>query len=245
MSGKHASYYRRPRRRRGRGKGIWITLAVLMASVLMIIGGVKLIVENWAAPAGISGELSAPGVDAEDWRLALVNPWNPIQENYEPELTELRNGETVDSRIYPELQKMFDDARDCGLEPYVTSGYRTNEVQQSLMDEEIENYLSQGYSEEEARQIAEQWVAVPGTSEHQVGLAVDISMEDNGRQGASDLWQWLMENSYKYGFILRYPEDKTAITGIGYEPWHYRYVGKETAEKIYRKGICLEEYLND
>ena len=70
-------------------------------------------------------------------------------------------------------------------------------------------------------------------------------MDDNGSQSAVDVWQWLMENSYKYGFILRYPEDKTEITGIAYEPWHYRYVGKEAAEEIYRRGVCLEEYLGN
>ena len=129
------------------------------------------------------------------------------------------------------------------MEPYVNSGYRTHQLQQSLMDREIADYISQGYSEEEAKEIAEQWVAPPGTSEHQIGLAVDISMEDTSDKNASDVWQWLRENSYKYGFILRYPEDKTDITGIGYEPWHYRYVGKEIAEDIYRQGICLEEYL--
>ena len=174
-----------------------------------------------------------------------MNRWNPIPEGYAPELTELWNGESVDSRIYSDLQEMFDDARAEGLEPYVNAGYRTNEVQQSLMDQEVENYIFQGYSEAEARKMAEQWVAVPGTSEHQMGLAVDISMNDNGSQGAADVWQWLMENSYKYGFILRYPEDKAEITGIAYEPWHYRYVGKETAEEIYRRGVCLEEYLGN
>ena len=151
----------------------------------------------------------------------------------------------MDSRIYSYLQEMFDDARAEGLEPYVNAGYRTNEVQQSLMDQEVEDYISQGYSEADAGEMAEQWVAVPGTSEHQLGLAVDISMDDNGSQSAVDVWQWLMENSYKYGFILRYPEDKTEITGIAYEPWHYRYVGKEAAEDIYRRGVCLEEYLGN
>lgn len=150
----------------------------------------------------------------------------------------------MDSRIYPDLQEMFDDARAVGLNPYVNSGYRTAQVQQSLMDEEINDYMVQGYSEAEARRLAEQWVAVPGTSEHQLGLAVDISMEDTATQTTSDMWQWLMKNSYKYGFILRYPEDKTNITGISYEPWHYRYVGREAAEEIYRSGLCLEEYLS-
>ncbi len=231
---------RKNRRRRRAGFG---TFFLLVISVLMLIGGVKLVVDNWTMPARASGIGTAAGGSGDEWQLLLVNRWNPIPKGYAPELTELWNGESVDSRIYSDLQEMFDDARAEGLEPYVNAGYRTYEVQQSLMDQEVEDYISQGYSEAEAREMAEQWVAVPGTSEHQMGLAVDISMDDNGGQGAVDVWQWLMENSYKYGFILRYPEDKAEITGIAYEPWHYRYVGKEAAEEIYREGVCLEEWL--
>ncbi|MCB6367700.1 M15 family metallopeptidase, partial [Intestinibacillus massiliensis] len=91
------------------------------------------------------------------------------------------------------------------------------------------------------------WVAVPGTSEHQLGLAVDlVSLSNqnlNHSQENTALQKWLMKNSWKYGFILRYPSDKSSITGIGYEPWHYRYVGKKAAKAIYEQGVCLEEYL--
>ena len=250
MYGKSRVYYRKRRKQR---RGLVGTYILLVLSVLLIIVGLKMVIGNWTTVAGAAentifsemlGENVSANEQGDDWQLLLVNSWNPIPEGYKPELTELWNGESVDSRIYPDLQAMFDDARAAGLEPYVTSGYRTDQVQQSLMDEEIADYTAQGYSEEEARSIAEQWVAAPGTSEHQIGLAVDISMENTGTRGASDVWKWLMDHSYKYGFILRYPEDKTDITGISYEPWHYRYVGKEAAKEIYRRGVCLEEYLN-
>lgn len=227
------------------------TYMMLVLSALLIVVGLKLVIDNWTVGVarqsffpGTSGVSQAGDAEADDWQLLLVNRWNSLPDGYAPELTELWNGESVDSRIYPDLQEMFDDARAVGLNPYVNSGYRTAQVQQSLMDEEINDYMVQGYSEAEARRLAEQWVAVPGTSEHQLGLAVDISMEDTATQTTSDMWQWLMKNSYKYGFILRYPEDKTNITGISYEPWHYRYVGREAAEEIYRSGLCLEEYLS-
>ena len=152
-----------------------------------------MVMRNWTTSVQAAGNPYGDG----GWQLMLVNRWHPIPENYAPELTELWNGELVDSRIYPDLQEMFDDARDAGMEPYVNSGYRTHQLQQSLMDREIADYISQGYSEEEAKEIAEQWVAPPGTSEHQIGLAVDISMEDTSDQNASDVWQWLRENSYK------------------------------------------------
>lgn len=181
--------------------------------------------------------------DEEDWNLILVNRWNPIPENYEVALTQLQNGHAVDSRIYPELQQMFDDARAQGIMPTITSSYRTTQEQQQIMDEKISDYQAEGYSYSEAKELAEKWVAIPGTSEHQIGIAVDISTADAGRQDASIVWQWLNENSYQYGFILRYPEDKTDITGTIYEPWHYRYVGKEAAKEIYEQGVCLEEYL--
>ena len=137
---------------------------------------------------------------------------------------------------------MFDDARAQGVFPVVTSGYRTQQTQEMLYEQEIQKYRDQGYSDFEAEELAKKWVAVPGTSEHQLGLAVDIGAEAL-KSDKEQVYQWLYENSARYGFILRYPEDKTEITGINYEPWHFRYVGKEAAQKIYEQGICLEEYL--
>lgn len=191
-----------------------------------------------------SDQQSGSNPEAEgDWKLILVNRWHKIPDGYQPELTRLSNGHAVDSRIYPKLQEMFDDARDEGILPEITSSFRTTEDQQRIMDEKISEYLIQGYSDSEAKELAGKWVAVPGTSEHQIGMAVDISTADAGRQDASIVWNWLNENSYRYGFILRYAEDKTEITGVMPEPWHYRYVGEEAAKEIYHQDICLEEYL--
>ena len=177
------------------------------------------------------------------WNLILVNRDNYIPADYKVQLTELSNGKKVDSRIYPELQEMFDDARAQGYSLFVREGYRTQEEQQQLMDEKIEAYENEGKSKSEAKKLAEQWVAIPGTSEHQLGIAVDINA-DTTKSSSDDVYKWLEENAHTYGFIKRYPSNKTDITGIINEPWHYRYVGKEVASEIYSQGICLEEYID-
>lgn len=183
------------------------------------------------------------------WNLILVNPWHRIPEGFSVELTQLRNGHAIDKRAYPDLQKMMDDMRAEGLDPLICSSYRTSTKQQTLYNNKVNEYLSQGYSLAQAEEEAGKWVAVPGTSEHQTGLAVDIVDTSyqilDERQEETAVQQWLMNNSWKYGFILRYPNAKRDITGIYYEPWHYRYVGKEVAKEIYEKGICFEEYLEE
>ena len=184
-------------------------------------------------------------VASEDngWNLILVNRNSYIPDDYKVELTELSNGEKVDSRIYPELQEMFNDARAQGYGLFVREGYRTQEEQQQLLDEKIEAYENEGKSKSEAKKLAEQWVAIPGTSEHQLGIAVDINA-DTTKSSSDDVYSWLAENAHKYGFIKRYPSDKTDIIGVINEPWHYRYVGKEAALEIYSQGMCLEEYID-
>ena len=176
-----------------------------------------------------------------EWNLIVVNRWNPIPENYSVELTVLSNGQKVDSRIYPHLQEMFDAARAEGIYPIVREGYRTDEEQQEILDDKIQAYINEGYSQWRAERNAKEWVALPGTSEHQLGIAVDINA-DKSKCTNDDVYAWLAENAYKYGFILRYPLDKQEITGTSYEPWHYRYVGVEAAQEIHERGICLEEY---
>ena len=177
----------------------------------------------------------------EEWNLIIVNRWNELPEDYSVELTELSNGQTVDSRIYPYLQEMFDAARAEGIYPIVREGYRTAEEQQEILDEKIQIYINQGYSQSRAERTAKEWVALPGTSEHQLGIAVDINA-DKSKCSNEEVYTWLAENAYKYGFVLRYPMGKQEITGTSYEPWHYRYVGEEAALEIYEQGICLEEY---
>ncbi len=179
-----------------------------------------------------------------DWQLLLVNRWNPIPAGFDVKLVTLSGGHQVDERIYPDLQKMFDDARAEGILPMIYSSYRTTQKQQQLMEDEINKYRQEGYSSREAKKIAETWVARPGTSEHQIGLALDITSADKEAQEPAVVWEWLRKNSYRYGFILRYPEDKTDITGISSEPWHFRYVGETAAAELYQRGICLEEYLD-
>ena len=183
-----------------------------------------------------------------EWPLLLVNRDHPLPEDYNiPTVTDLKNGHAVDSRIYPELQAMMDAARAEGLEPLICSSYRPWERQQELYIRKVRSYVSSGHSWETALELAQSWVQKPGYSEHQTGLALDIvdikhQLLDES-QAETQLQQWLMTHCQEYGFILRYPEEKEDITGVNYEPWHYRYVGKEAAEVIMREGLCLEEYL--
>ena len=187
-------------------------------------------------------DVTTESIDQTAWYLVLVNKNTYIPDDYEFELIELSNGESVDKRIYPDLQEMFDAARNEGVYPIVASGYRTAIEQQSLLDEKIAEYSTSGYSMIEATEKAETWVAVVGTSEHQIGIAVDIN-EDSLHSSSDEVYDWLNQNAYKFGFIIRYPDNKTDITGVIYEPWHYRYVGVEVATEIYYQDICLEEYL--
>lgn len=183
----------------------------------------------------------------KDELLTLVNFENTIPKDWKVDLVQLNNGQSVDRRIYDDLIAMLQAAKSGGLNPLICSSYRTNEKQEQLYQNKVSEYLSQGYSKVEASDKAAFWVARPGTSEHQLGLAVDIVSTKNQRLDRSQEntveQQWLIQNSWKYGFVLRYPTNKNSITGVGYEPWHYRYVGKEHAKKINELGVCLEEYV--
>ena len=181
-------------------------------------------------------------VDGTGWNLILVNKDNPVPDDYSISFTDLSNGKQVDTRIYPALQKMFDDARATGIDLFVREGYRTRDAQQRIMDSRIQQYMDQGNSREDAEALAKQYVAEPGTSEHELGISVDINANNNISSDDA-VYGWLDENAYKYGFIKRYPSDKTDITGINNEPWHYRFVGQEAAKEMKETGMCLEEYL--
>ena len=179
--------------------------------------------------------------------LYLVNPWNPLPEDYTTELVSINSQYQIAATAFEDFMDMMTDCRAAGLEPMVCSAYRTMEYQEELYQNRIDRYVKSGYSEAEATRLAGYSVAVPGTSEHQLGLAVDIVDNDNWHlnetQANMPTQKWLMENSWRYGWILRYPNEKSQITGIIYEPWHYRYVGRPVAKEIYESGLCLEEYL--
>lgn len=232
---------------------IIITVILLIASLLAVF--VSACADNKnsksddtsTAPTAISESSSTTKANRTLWSLMLVNKNNPLPENYEIDVKQLDNGQAVDVRCYDDLQQMMDDCRSAGCAPVICSSYRTQEKQQQLFDAQVEKWKGYGYSESEALIKAGELVAVPGTSEHQLGLAldiVDISYQLlEKEQEDTPVQQWLFENSWKYGFILRYPKDKTSVTGISYEPWHYRYVGKAAAKEIFDEKICLEEYL--
>lgn len=197
-----------------------------------------------SAPEEPEPQSQPTAFDGEIDLLMLVNSTHALPEGYTVDLTELSNGQSVATLIYPALQQMFDDARSQGIYPVVASGYRTPEKQQSLMDEKIQSLVEQGYSQESAQAEALKWVNQVGYSEHQSGLAVDINA-DGIHSAGYEVYDWLAQNAWQYGFILRYPENKTDITGTSYEPWHYRYVGVEAAQAITEQGVCLEEYLGE
>jgi len=180
--------------------------------------------------------------------LHLVNPWNPVPDDYTVELVPINETHQIAAVAYRDYLDMVTDCKEAGFDPAVCSSYRTQEYQEGLFRNRIDRYVKEGYSEEESAVLAGRSVAVPGTSEHQLGLALDIVDNKNWHLDESQAEMptqiWLMENSWRYGWILRYPSEKSQITGIIYEPWHYRYVGKAVAKEIYDLGICLEEYLD-
>lgn len=166
--------------------------------------------------------------------IILANRWNPVPKDYNLNLVKIGSFR-VDASCLESLQQMMADCKAAGYSCQLNSTYRSVATQQAMWDTRYKKYTSQGYSGEEANRIIGQSVAVPGTSEHHTGLAVDI-------KGSNGMYAWLAKNSWKYGFILRYPDNKIDITGIIYEPWHFRYVGSVMAKDIYDSGLTLEEY---
>ncbi len=128
----------------------------------------------------------------------------------------------------------------------VTSAYRSYEYQKQLHNSYIQNEMATyGLTWAEAKQKVITYSSEPGTSEHQTGLCVDMHNLPSAdiSFARTEAYRWLKENAHKFGFILRYPEEKVNVTQISFEPWHYRYVGRYHATKMYESGMCLEEYV--
>lgn len=190
------------------------------------------------------------GLDTKYERLILVNPDNPLPEDFDYEgnligiPAEYINGSLtqLDKDMWPYLKAMMDKALEDGVRLYVRSPYRSYATQKMLYDNQVKKQLQNGVSEAEAYDKAASIVARPGTSEHHTGLAVDFNIADISFED-TEMSNWLKENADQFGFILRYPENKTDITKVIYEPWHYRFVGIKTAKEIKGLGVTLEEYL--
>lgn len=180
--------------------------------------------------------------------LVLVNDWNSMDSaDFKVNLEKLPCGIEVDSHCAADLEKMLYDCRLAGCDPVLLTGYRCREEQKLLYENEYRQYTEQGKTSDEAEALSVRRVSRPGRCEHELGLSVDI-VDGNYRQldsaqAETDTAKWLRENSCRYGFVLRYPENSESITGMVYQPWHYRYVGKKAAEQMTELGICLEEYV--
>lgn len=186
--------------------------------------------------------------DKNDWRLLLINKQHPIPDDYTFELGTIKGSMKCDERIIDDLLAMLQGAKNDGINLVICSPYRDLNRQQVLFNRKVKAYMGKGMSYMEAYKISSQAVTVPGASEHQIGLALDIVCDSysslNEGFGDTQAGQWLQEHSHEYGFTLRYPKGKEYITSIEYEPWHFRYVGKEAAAVMKEKGICLEEFVD-
>ena len=197
-------------------------------------------------------EPEQPAINREDWNLVLINPAHAIEKELEMTFDEVQ-GYKFDSRIAGRVRELIAAAKEDGYSLAIVSGYRTMDRSRVLYANKIAEYQAMGYDEATARVEAAKWVAPPGTSEHHSGLAMDIVSGDYYTK-YSDLVEefenepeavWLRENCARFGFILRFPKEKVEVTGINYEPWHFRYVGEEHAAAIMEQGLCLEEYLGE
>ena len=206
-----------------------------------------------AADEAESKAIVTPPASLADWNLVLVNRENQLAEEIPMEFYLTESGYQIDSRIQEPYSQLMEAGKAAGMDLTMVSGYRSIEQQQANYDVNYQNFLASGLSEEEARTKTEEYIALPHASEHTTGLAVDITSTALANQeGNSGLLPdlenypeglWLKENAPKFGFILRYPKEKEAITGINFEPWHFRYVGIENAMYMTENNLTLEEYI--
>jgi len=185
--------------------------------------------------------------DALPWNLILVNRYNALDADFQPQLTSIGGGHYFDARAAHMLTQMLESAREEGLSPVVVSSHRSVARQRTLFDNQVQRQINSGLTYDAAFDAARRVVAYPGTSEHNLGLAVDITSVDHpgltASFGRTAEGIWLAQNSHRYGFVLRYPYDAQDITNIIYEPWHFRYVGVEHAARMFEQGVVLEQYV--
>lgn len=242
-------------------KRLMLFLIVVVMVLLMGMGaaelsgrlhGDKAAEKAYASPALPATQAQAPELPApvkeQDWKLRIVSEAQPLPEDFSAETEEAENCYLFDVRAAQALRDLLAAGRAAGMDLEVASAWRDWATQETLFENKVERVMAEtGLERDEAEEIAADEVARPGTSEHQLGLAVDIISNDHPwlDEGWADTEEaaWLEEHCAEYGFILRYPPDKSELTGIVWEPWHFRYVGVEAAVYIMDNGLCLEEYV--
>ena len=199
-----------------------------------------------SVPSYTPGNVDYPS-DTASWKLICLNRQRYVGSDVEDEISlsyVAGSGERMDSRAAAAYEEMYDAAAEEGIYLTPCSGYRSYSTQKRLYYEFVNEYLAQGYSQAEAENLTSKRRNPPGSSEHNVGICMDIicASSSAGFENTEE-YAWLCENAADYGFILRYPADKVDVTGVKFEPWHWRYVGTENAGNIKASGLCLEEYL--
>ena len=199
--------------------------------------------EVTAVAAGTINNPTIITIDEANWNLTLINSGYRLSESYSPDLVYVvGSSERLDSKVAKNYEKMYEAAEKDGVYLTPCSGYRSYETQSRNYNNKIAYYESLGYSKEDAAVKAATIIMPPGSSEHNLGYAMDIVCVEEWFE-TTDEYQWLTENAADYGFILRYPKHKQDITKVTYEPWHWRYVGVEAAKEMKEKDLVLEEYL--
>lgn len=215
--------------------------------------------EDAQEQAAVSDEVNEddfPTVSLNDWSLALVGPKNKIvSEIAQEDLGKLSNGYLVDKRIVSAYEELAEAAKVAGHPLVMVSAYRSVAYQEEIFNANVNTLMSQGHTKEEAIRITKLTFTEPGYSEHHTGLAVDVVDQDwyqnhtgellNEGFGDTEGGKWLQAHAREYGFIIRYPKGKHAITQIDYEPWHLRYVGVEVATYIEEQELTFEEFLEE
>nr|WP_278658833.1 M15 family metallopeptidase [Ruthenibacterium lactatiformans] len=200
-----------------------------------------------STPPDASSAVPVETIPRDEWYMVLANRSSVLPGDFTVAETATVGEAVVDARIAEALRQMVNDAAAAGVKLKPTNGYRSIARQQELWDARVKTLMEGGLSQADAETKAIDYTSAPGTSDHNTGLGLDIVSEDHPAKDAgfaeTAAAQWLAEHAADYGFILRYPSDKTEATGMDYEPWHYRYVGSEQAHKIKESGLCLEEYL--
>lgn len=196
-----------------------------------------------AVQGGSIDEPTIITIDEANWHLTLVNSGYRIPDSYEPDLVYVcESGERLDKKVAEHYEAMYNAALKDGVTLTPCSGYRSYETQERNYNRKIEFFEGQGFSTEEAKVKAATIIMPPGSSEHNLGYAMDIVCVDEWFEDTQE-FKWLQEHAADYGFVMRYPKEKQDITKVIYEPWHWRYVGVEAAKELKASGLVLEEYL--
>ena len=220
-------------KKKKKSKGKKILLVIIVCAIIFLYKKDYIEINTYVAEAN--------SLDEE--KIILVNKDNKIPDDYKANLLEYE-GHFIDSSIASSLDKMVKSAKREGINLKINTAYRDRNEQQEIYERRVNLYVKKGNTKEQAVSKTNLEVQKPGYSEHETGLALDFSNPNKPEENA-DMWKWLESNSYKYGFILRYPKDKTNITKVSNEEWHYRYVGKDIAKEMKMTGKCLEEYVNN